>query len=74
MTSFQGLGFYFQILLYQKGVNIDAQDNNGMTPLILASKDCAVTMTKQLLDRQAEPGIADNKGNNNRLDRNHSLL
>ena len=34
-----------------------------MTPLILASKDCAVTMAKQLLDRQAEPGIADHKGN-----------
>jgi len=58
------LGFFlFQILLYHKGVNIDAQDRNGMTPLILASKDCAVTMAKQLLDRQAEPGIADHKGN-----------
>ena len=55
--------YIFQILLYHKGVNIDAQDRYGMTPLILSSKDCAVTMAKQLLDRQAEPGIADNKGN-----------
>ena len=46
-------------------MNLDAQDNNGMTPLILASKDCAVTMAKQLLDRQAEPGVADARGNNN---------
>ena len=58
-----GVFLLFQILLYHKGVNIDAQDRNGMTPLILASKDCAVVMAKQLLDRQAEPGIADNKGN-----------
>lgn len=55
------------MLLCLKGVNIDAQDRNGMTPLILASKDCAVMMAKQLLDRQAEPGIADNKGNDLRL-------
>lgn len=33
-----------------------------MTALILSSKDCAVVMAKQLLDRQAEPGVADNKG------------
>jgi len=41
---------------------VDAQDHNGMTPLLLASKDCAVTMAKLLLDRRAEPGIADTKG------------
>ena len=51
-----------QVLLYHQGVNVDAQDHNGMTPLLLASKDCAVTMAKLLLDRRAEPGIADSKG------------
>jgi len=53
----------FQILLCHQGLSIDAQDRNGMTALILASKDCAVMMAKQLLDRNAEPGIADYKGN-----------
>ena len=51
-------------LLLEHGANPNAEDNEGWTPLHLASSDGHTTIVRLLLDRGASADMKNNKGRN----------
>lgn len=57
---------YMSDLLCRHGADIDAQDSRGRTPVLIALKNGHTKLAKQLISLEANPSLADHKGNSPR--------
>lgn len=59
----QGYNAILKILLDIPGIDVDLQDNDGNTPLRLATVNNQTESVRQLLEKSANPNIQNNDGN-----------
>jgi len=53
----------FTVVLVEKGATVNAQNEAGQTPLVLATRMGFEFLARHLLENRADPNLADNRGN-----------
>ena len=72
LLDFCHLGYEYKVREFlHKSVDINVQEENGLTPLMVAAQAGHIEIVRILLDAGANPYITDNRGFNAE---NHALL